>query len=87
MVEMQNGCICCTLRENLLLEIEKLAKSGKFDVILIEGTGIAEPLQVAEPFTFRNADGKCLNDIATLDTLITMVDSLQFFDYIYSKKK
>lgn len=69
------------------MEIKKIADSGKFDLVLIEGTGIAEPLQVAETFTFQDEAGKSLNDFARLDTMITMVDAVQFFNYIHSRKK
>lgn len=81
-VEMSNGCICCTLREDLLLEIRKLALEKKFDYLLIESTGIAEPLPVAETFTFEDENGQSLADIALLDTLVTVVDGYNFLrDY------
>ena len=69
LVEMSNGCICCTLREDLLLEVRALAESGKFDYLLIESTGISEPLPVAETFTFADEDGVSLSDISRLDTM------------------
>ncbi len=78
LVEMQNGCICCTLREDLLVEVSKLAKDGRFDYILIESTGISEPLPVAETFTFEDEAGTRLGDLARLDTLVTVVDALNF---------
>jgi G3E family GTPase len=78
LVEMSNGCICCTLREDLLAEVTKLAKEGRFDYLVIESTGISEPLPVAETFTFRDQSGTCLGDIATLDTTVTVVDAGAF---------
>jgi len=82
LVEMSNGCICCTLREDLLIEVRKLAAEGRFDYLLIESTGISEPLPVAETFTFRDEDGQGLSDIARLDTMVTVVDALNFLaDY------
>src|SRR5690606_22426437 len=73
LVEMSNGCICCTLREDLLEEVSRLAGEGRFDYLLIESTGISEPLPVAETFTFRDEQGRCLADLARLDTLVTVV--------------
>ncbi|WP_373533409.1 zinc metallochaperone GTPase ZigA [Vampirovibrio sp.] len=82
LVEMSNGCICCTLREDLLLEVNKLAQEGRFDYLLIESTGISEPLPVAETFTFNGEDGKSLSDVAHLDTMVTVVDAFNFLpDY------
>ncbi len=78
LVEFSNGCICCTLREDLLLEVGRLAREGRFDYLVIESTGIAEPLPVAETFTFRDEEGVSLSDIARLDTLVTVVDALSF---------
>ena len=78
MVEMSNGCICCTLREDLLLEVGKLAREGRFDHLLIESTGVSEPMPVAETFTFRDEDGHSLGDIAEIDTMVTVVDALNF---------
>ncbi len=82
LVEMSNGCICCTLREDLLVEIMRLAKEDRFDYLLIESTGISEPLPVAETFTFRGEDGLSLSDVAELDTMVTVVDGFNFLkDY------
>lgn len=82
LVEMSNGCICCTLREDLLEEVTKLAKEGRFDYLLIESTGISEPLPVAETFTFRDENEQSLADIARLDTMVTVVDGMNFLlDY------
>ncbi|WP_031432555.1 zinc metallochaperone GTPase ZigA [Methylomarinum vadi] len=82
LVEMSNGCICCTLREDLLIEVGNLAKEGRFDYLVIESTGIAEPLPIAETFTFRDEQGISLSDIARLDTLVTVVDAVNFMrDY------
>lgn len=78
LVEMQNGCICCTLREDLLVEVRRLAEEGRFDYLLIESTGISEPLPVAETFTFADEDGKSLSDVAELDTMVTVVDAPRF---------
>ena len=84
LIEMSNGCICCTLREDLLVEIINLALQKKFDYLLIESTGVAEPLPVAETFTFENEDGYSLADIARLDTMVTVVDSINFINYYNS---
>jgi len=82
LVEMSNGCICCTLREDLLEEVAKLARDGRFDYLLIESTGISEPLPVAETFTFRDENQQSLADIARLDTMVTVVDGINFLlDY------
>lgn len=80
LVEMSNGCICCTLREDLLVEITRLAHDGRFDYLLIESTGISEPLPVAETFTFADEEGNSLSDVAELDTMVTVVDAANFMN-------
>ena len=80
LVEMTNGCICCTLREDLLLEVANLAKEGRFDYLLIESTGISEPAPVADTFTFAIGNGVALSEIAELDTMVTVVDAANFLD-------
>lgn len=83
LVEMSNGCICCTLREDLLEEVGKLASEGKFDYLVIESTGISEPLPVAETFTFPDENDVSLSKIANLDTMVTVVDAQNFLkDYL-----
>jgi G3E family GTPase len=85
LVEMTNGCICCTLRDDLLTEIRRLADERRFDAILIESTGIAEPMPIAETFTFTDDDGVSLADVARLDTMVTVVDAFNFLrDYASS---
>ena len=82
LVELSNGCICCTLREDLLEEVNKLAREERFDYLVIESTGISEPLPVAETFTFADEDGISLSDVAKLDTMVTVVDAVNFLkDY------
>ena len=78
LIEMSNGCICCTLREDLLLEVAGLAREGRFDQLVIESTGISEPLPVAETFTFTDEQGRSLNDLARLDTMVTVVAAFNF---------
>ncbi|WP_395662999.1 GTP-binding protein, partial [Aestuariivirga sp.] len=75
LVEMSNGCICCTLRDDLLREVARLAEEGRFDCLLIESTGISEPLPVAATFEFRDEDGNSLSDVARLDSMVTVVDA------------
>jgi G3E family GTPase len=82
LVEMSNGCICCTLREDLMTEVRALAAEGRFDALLIESTGISEPMPVAATFDFRDAEGQSLADVARLDTMVTVVDAAAFLrDY------
>ncbi len=78
LVEMSNGCICCTLREDLLIEIRKLAEAGRFEYLLVESTGISEPMPVAETFIFEDEQGHSLSEVAELDTLVTVVDAFNF---------
>ena len=86
LVEMSNGCICCTLREDLLKEVTSLANQGRFDYLVIESTGISEPLPVAETFTFADENGISLSDVADLDTMVTVVDAVNFLkDYEEAK--
>ena len=75
LVEMTNGCICCTLRDDLLKEVRRLALDGRFDYLLIESTGISEPLPVAATFNFRTEEGESLEDVSRLDTMVTVVDA------------
>ncbi len=76
LVEMSNGCICCTLRDDLLDEVRRLAGEGRFDYLLIESTGISEPLPIAATFDFRDENGNSLSDVSRLDTMVTVVDAV-----------
>tara|TARA_B100000767_G_scaffold11815_1_gene11444 strand:+ start:1475 stop:2683 length:1209 start_codon:yes stop_codon:yes gene_type:complete len=80
LVEMSNGCICCTLRDDLLMEVRRLSNEDRFDYLLIESTGISEPLPVAATFDFRDEDGESLSDVAQLDTMVTVVDAVNLFN-------
>ncbi|MBD8876342.1 GTP-binding protein [Roseibium polysiphoniae] len=80
LVEMSNGCICCTLRDDLLNEVRRLSSEGKFDYLLIESTGISEPLPVATTFEFRDEEGQSLSDVARLDTMVTVVDAVNLLN-------
>ena len=85
MIALSNGCICCTLREDLFVELTKLASQPDgLDHILIESSGISEPLPVAETFTFKDPMGTSLSDIARLDTLVTVVDGASLLDELYA---
>jgi G3E family GTPase len=81
-VELHNGCICCTLRDDFVREVARLARSGKFDHLIVEATGVAEPLPIAMAFELEEPGGELLQDVATLDTMVTLVDGRNFFrDY------
>ncbi len=80
LVEMSNGCICCTLRDDLLKEVSRLARENRFDYLLIESSGISEPLPIAQTFTFEDEDELSLRDLTRLDTMVTVVDASRFLD-------
>jgi G3E family GTPase len=80
LVEMTNGCICCTLRDDLLQEVKRLAQEGRFDYLLVESTGISEPLPVATTFVFEDEEGRSLSEFARLDTMVSVVDGRSFLD-------
>ncbi len=80
LVEMSNGCICCTLREDLIQAVTAIAREQRFDYLLIESTGISEPAPVADTFTWAVADELALSDLAELDTMVTVIDCLNFFN-------
>ena len=83
-MELSNGCICCTLREDLLVEVANVAADRSFEYLIIESSGISEPMPVAETFTFEDATGLRLGDIADLDTMVTVVDSSRFMEELDS---
>ena len=85
LVEMSNGCICCTLREDLLEQVRELSNENKFDYLLIESTGISEPLPVATTFDFRDEEGESLSDVSRLDTMVTVVDAANILNNYSSK--
>lgn len=88
LVEMSNGCICCTLREDLMVEVEKLARENRFDYLLIESTGISEPIPVAQTFTFKDEDNNIdLSQFAYIDAMVTVVDAFNFFNDFGSAEK
>ncbi|MDF3129690.1 GTP-binding protein [Kiritimatiellaeota bacterium B1221] len=87
LVELSNGCICCTLRDDLLKEVMTLAKSKKYDVLLIESSGISEPLPVAQTFSFMDKEGNSLQDWARLDTLVTVVDAVHFLEQFHGEQR
>lgn len=87
LVELTNGCICCTLREDLLVEVERLAKQNRFDYLLIESTGISEPMPVAATFDWRDEDGKSLSDLVRLDTMVTVVDTANLLHYYSNSQR
>lgn len=80
LIELSSGCICCTLREDLLQQVGRLAVEGRFDYLLIESTGISEPLPVAETFIFEDEEGRSLSNVAQLDTMVTVVDACNFLE-------
>ena len=84
LVEMTNGCICCTLREDLIVQVKEIAEANKYDYLLIESTGIGEPMPVAATFAFRDESGFSLSDITRLDTMVTVVDAVNLFSNLES---
>jgi G3E family GTPase len=86
LVEMSNGCICCTLREDLMQQVAELAAEGKYDYLLIESTGIGEPMPVAATFAFVDQQGRSLSQLARLDTMVTVVDAASFFEHVQSSE-
>ncbi|MEO0477356.1 MAG: GTP-binding protein, partial [Planctomycetota bacterium] len=87
LVEMSNGCICCTLREDLMIEVNRLAEEGRFDYLLIEATGISEPMPVATTFAFRDEEGRSLSDSSRLDTMLTVIDASRFMSDVECEER
>lgn len=88
LVEMQNGCVCCTLRDDLLVEVKRLAEAGKYDAIIIESTGIAEPVPIAQTFSYVDEEsGIDLSKLVRLDTMVTVVDALNFLRNFTSQEQ
>jgi len=87
LVEMSNGCICCTLREDLMIEVNRLAGEGRFDYLLIEATGISEPMPVATTFAFRDEEGKSLSDTSRIDTMLSVIDASRFLQDVESSDR
>ena len=85
LIEMSNGCICCTLRDDLLKEVARLGEEKRFDYLLIESTGISEPMPVAATFSFEDEEGKSLSKVARLDTMLTVVDGEKFLEEMDSQ--
>ena len=87
LIEMTNGCICCTLREDLLVEVSRIARAGRFDYLVIESSGVSEPLPIAQTFTFDDPDGGTLRDLARIDTMVSMVDASSVLDEFQSNHR
>jgi G3E family GTPase len=86
LVELSNGCICCTLRDDLLREVSRLAQEDRFDTLIVESTGISEPIPVAQTFTFADEEGVSLSAVARLDTMVTVVDAASFLSEYQAAK-
>ena len=87
LVEMENGCICCTLRDDLLIEVRRICEERNYDAIIIESTGISEPVPVAQTFSYQDDDsGIDLSQFSYIDTMVTVVDAASFMQYFGSNK-